>query len=157
MKKLEEIEDFLSTKIANSLHPSCWTIVMQTFPRFLLELEDWFEEYAEAYHAKQLRDENDIEAIKTEDESKNKNPHYLYTVLCACKDKIIYDVLKFIENGDDFHKREALHGLDKMAKYYTLSMRKNKTKIEIKTALFEFIVNNKGYVETVINLINALC
>jgi len=74
-----------------------------------------------------------------------------------CKDKIIYDVLKFIETGNDFHKREALQGLEKIAKYYTLSMKKTKQKNDIKTALFDFILNNKGYVETVINLSNALC
>ena len=74
-----------------------------------------------------------------------------------CKDKVIYDVLKFIENGDDFHKKEALQGLNKLAKHYTLSMRKNETKINIKTALFDFILNNKGYVHTIINLTNALC
>ncbi len=74
-----------------------------------------------------------------------------------CKDKIIYDILKFIENGDDFHKKEALQGLAEIAKYYKLSMRKNKQEIDIKTALFDFILNNKGYVETIINLSNALC
>jgi hypothetical protein len=74
-----------------------------------------------------------------------------------CKDKIIYDVLKFIENGEDFHKREALQGLERIAKYYRLSVRKNKPKIDIKTALFDFILNNKGYVKTVIYLINELC
>lgn len=74
-----------------------------------------------------------------------------------CKDKIIYDVLKYIENGDDFHKKEALQGLDKIAKHYTISVSKNKPKIDVKPALFEFILNKKGYVETVINLINALC
>lgn len=74
-----------------------------------------------------------------------------------CKDKIIYDVLKFIENGNDFHKKEALQGLDEIAKHYKLSSKKNKQKIDIKTALFEFIINNDGYVETIINLINSLC
>lgn len=74
-----------------------------------------------------------------------------------CKDKIIYDVLKFIETGDSFYKKEALQGLEKIAKYYTISVRKTKQKNDVKTALYDFILNNKGYVDTIVNLSNSLC
>jgi hypothetical protein len=52
-----EIEDFLTTKIAKSLHPKGWEVIMQSFPLMVLELEDWMEEYAQLASQPRVTDE----------------------------------------------------------------------------------------------------
>jgi hypothetical protein len=39
-------EEWLTSKIANNLNSEAWEVIMTGFPRVLLELEDWLEDFA---------------------------------------------------------------------------------------------------------------
>lgn len=45
-KTAEAIEDFITSKIAKTLNPKGWEVIMSAYPTMVLELEDWFDEFA---------------------------------------------------------------------------------------------------------------
>ena len=71
------------------------------------------------------------------------------------KDKIIYHVLEFIDTSDLSHANTAKTLLQDLAKEYHLKIAKT-AKIDIKRALKEFVLNGKGYVETISRLYNSI-
>lgn len=73
-----------------------------------------------------------------------------------CKDIIILNVLKFIDNGNNTNKEIAILHLDKMEKYFKSEKLKKGVKKPIKTALFDFISNGQGYLVTIPQLQKSL-
>ena len=72
-----------------------------------------------------------------------------------CKNNIIYNVLLFKRTKNEYALSNAKKEIEALAKYYRLSLRKQ-FNIDIDIALEEFVINNKGYVTTIINLYSAL-
>jgi len=72
-----------------------------------------------------------------------------------CKNNIIYNVLIFKRTKNEYALSNAKKEIEILAKYYRLSLRKKQVS-DIDIALEEFVINNKGYVDTIINLYNAL-
>ena len=71
------------------------------------------------------------------------------------KDKIILNILKYIDTKDNSFKSAALEQLKLLAKHYRVTI-KNAPKIELKTALYQFIDNGTGYINTIPKLFNSL-
>ena len=71
------------------------------------------------------------------------------------KDKIILNILKYLDTSDKHFKSGALEYLVKFAKHYRIILKKG-AKSDLKLALYEFIDNGKGYNVTLVNLNNSL-
>ncbi len=70
------------------------------------------------------------------------------------KDEIIYNIFEFLETKDQSFKNKALELLNEMAKHYHVPIKKQPKK-ELKTCFKAFILNGKGYAETINNLYNS--
>jgi len=72
------------------------------------------------------------------------------------KDNAIYHTLKFIETGEKVHKEKAKASLVEISKLYKMNIRRNLPKKKTMPALLDFVLNEKGYLETINNLMAAL-
>jgi len=68
------------------------------------------------------------------------------------KDKIVYDVLLYIDNP--INKSEIQDMIKQFAKFYHVPLIKT-TKNDIKQSLLDFILNEQGYNETLPRLVNS--
>ena len=71
------------------------------------------------------------------------------------KEKIIFHVFEFLETGEIKHSQLAKGYLQMFAKKYHVKIKSQKI-INIKDAFKAFIINEKGYVETINKLFNSL-
>lgn len=72
------------------------------------------------------------------------------------EEKEIYCLLtKFLIDRDERTKTEVIARLESLASFYKVSKKKGE-KMSLETAICEFIKNDKGYINTVSNLINVL-
>ena len=74
----------------------------------------------------------------------------------SAKAEVIVHVLDYIDNKDEKAKKSAIEKLTAYAKFYNLSPRKNLNTPKVKQHLREFILNKKGYMNTIPNLFNSL-
>ena len=73
-----------------------------------------------------------------------------------CKDRIIYNVLVFLDTKNEHNKTSAISDIEKLAKFYNIELRKKQKQETLKAALLEFIKMNNGYVDTLPLLYNLL-
>jgi len=73
-----------------------------------------------------------------------------------CKDRIIYNVLVFLDTKNEHNKTSAISDIEKLAKFYNIGLRKKQKQATLKAALLEFIKMNNGYVDTLPLLYNLL-
>jgi len=73
-----------------------------------------------------------------------------------CKDRIIYNVLVFLDTKNEHNKTSAISDIEKLAKFYNIELRKKQKQATLKAALLEFIKMNNGYVDTLPLLYNLL-
>lgn len=73
-----------------------------------------------------------------------------------CKDRIIYNVLVFLDTKNEHNKTSAISDIEKLAKFFKIGLRKKQKQATLKAALLEFIKNNNGYVDTLPLLYNLL-
>ena len=73
-----------------------------------------------------------------------------------CKDRIIYNVLVFLDTKNEHNKTNAISDIEKLAKFYNIELRKKQKQETLKAALLEFIKMNNGYVDTLPLLYNLL-
>ena len=71
------------------------------------------------------------------------------------KEKIIFHVFEFIDTGDLIHSQKARELLKDLAKKYHIKIKPQKI-TNTKEAFKAFIINEKGYVETIPKLYNSL-
>jgi len=72
------------------------------------------------------------------------------------KDKIIFNVFEFIETGDTHHSNLAKEFLKTFAKKYHIKIKDKRVNYNTKEAFKDFILNGKGYNETIQRLYNSL-
>ena len=73
-----------------------------------------------------------------------------------CKDRIIYNVLVFLDTKNEHNKTSAISDIEKLAEFYNIGLRKKQKQATLKAALLEFIKMNNGYVDTLPLLYNLL-
>ena len=72
------------------------------------------------------------------------------------KAQVIVHVLDFIDKNDDNERKEAINKLSLLAKHYTTPLKRRVVSGNLKDFLKAFILNNKGYLETIPKLYNNL-
>jgi hypothetical protein len=73
----------------------------------------------------------------------------------SLKDQIIYNVFEYLETKDLSFSLKAQENLQLLAKYYHITIKKQAKK-DLKVCFKAFILNGKGYIETLTSLYNAL-
>lgn len=71
------------------------------------------------------------------------------------KDKIIYNVLMYLEMEDKTSRLNIIEQLTEFGKYYGISIKKM-PRMDTKKALLLFVINGNGYKETINKLYNSL-
>lgn len=72
------------------------------------------------------------------------------------KDKIIYNILIYLENKDNSNMPKIREDLKAMAKHHRVILKSKKVRISIYDALKSFIINNEGYNITMNRLYNCI-
>ena len=72
------------------------------------------------------------------------------------KSEIIVHVLDYIDDNNFQEKGKAIGELNKFAKFYTVSIKKEFLTPNNKKYLKKFILNKEGYIVTISNLFNSL-
>ena len=72
------------------------------------------------------------------------------------KDKVIYNLLMYLEIPNTRFKIKATENLREIARHYNITLKKQPSKHSLKKCLMDFVINDKGYNITLINLYNSL-
>ena len=78
-----------------------------------------------------------------------------YEIINQMKDEIIFNVLNYLDSNDKTDANKAKYGLQEFAKAFNFTIKKQ-VKPDTKEALKQFVINKKGYPETVTRLFNSL-
>lgn len=82
---------------------------------------------------------------------KNKTKYFQ-----VVKDNIVVAVIDFLDIRNPKYKDLAISLLAEFAKHYNIPLKRKDGLPKIKIHLREFILNDKGYMTTIINLFNSL-
>jgi hypothetical protein len=68
------------------------------------------------------------------------------------KDRIIFNVSKFIDTNDEAHLEQSISDIKSLAKIFRITLKSKGRKTDLKHAWYSFIKNDDGYIRTLPHL-----